>query len=89
MMKTEAQLHYDTYREVSQIIGQYCEQNGIEMVVRYNSQEMNKNDPSSVMQRVNGSVVYFEPQDDITQATIQRITDAKGTAKVPNNKTVR
>lgn len=84
MMNAEAQLHYDTYVEVRNVLTQFCEQNGIELVIRYNSQEMVKNDPASVMQRVNGSIVYFEPHKDITQAIIQRIAESNGTASSPN-----
>ena len=80
LMVKEAQLHFDTYTEVNTIVGQLCEAQGIQLVLRYNSQEMDIKNPASVMQRVNGSVIYHNPSNDITQLIIGRISQLKGTA---------
>lgn len=80
LMVKEAQLHFDTYAEVNQIVGQLCEAQGIQLVLRYNSQEMDLKNPASVMQRVNGSVIYHNPGNDITDLIIGRISQMKGTA---------
>lgn len=80
LMVKEAKLHFDTYSEVNEIISQLCEAQGIQLVLRYNSQEMDTKNPASVMQRVNGSVIYHNPGNDITQLIIGRISQLKGTA---------
>ena len=80
LMVKEAQLHFDTYGEVNEVIGQLCEAQGIQLVLRYNSQEMDIKKPASVMQRVNGSVIYHNPGNDITQLIISRISQLKGIA---------
>ena len=80
LMKREAQLHYSTYTEINQLVSQYCEASGIQLVLRYNSQEMDPKVPSTVMQRVNGSVIYYNPGNDITQPIIARIAQLSGNA---------
>ena len=74
LMVKEAQLHFATYTEVNDIISQLCEAQGIQLVLRYNSQEMDIKNPATVMQRVNGSVIYHNPGNDITQQIIGRIS---------------
>ena len=80
LMQNEAQLHYDTYVEVTDVIAEYCQQQGIQLVLRYNSETMQPNNPQAIMQTVNGSVIYHQPQKNITPIIIQRIAQAKGSA---------
>jgi Skp family chaperone for outer membrane proteins len=80
LMKQEALLHFKTYTEVNGLIATYCESDGIQLVLRYNSQEMDPKNPSSVMQRVNGSVVYHSQQNDITRQIVARINQLNSTA---------
>lgn len=80
LMQQEAQLHFKTYSEVNSIIGEFCESSGIQLVLRYNSQEMDPKSPNSVMQRVNGSVVFHNQQNDITPQIVARISQINGTA---------
>ena len=46
------------------------------MVLRYSNQEMDLAKPGSVMQRVNSSVVYHNPNYDITQAIVGQLSVA-------------
>ena len=74
LMQQEAQLHYRTYNEVNSLISQYCDSTGTQLVLRYNSQQMDPNVPGSVMQRVNGSVVFHNKQNDITPQIVARVS---------------
>ena len=56
---------------------------GIQLVLRYNSEQMDPKNPDSIMQRVNGSVVYHDESRDITLAIIQRIAQSGATAVRP------
>ncbi|MEL7496811.1 MAG: OmpH family outer membrane protein [Planctomycetota bacterium] len=73
MMLSEAKLHYDTYQQVAQLIDQYCDTQQIQLVLRYNSEAMDANNPSSVMLRVNSSVIYHNPNNDITDLIIGQL----------------
>ena len=73
LMEKEAALHFDTYQQVNALISQYCDDRGIQLVLRYNSQEMDLAQPKSVIQRVNSSVVYHDASNDITQTIVKQL----------------
>ncbi len=89
LMQNEAELHYETYVQVTQFIGDYCQENGIQLVLRYNSESTEPNNPQSIMQKVNGSVIYYQNRKDITPIIIQRIVQATGTANRGQNNVQR
>ena len=68
LMRQEAELHYGTYQQVNNAVASYCEQRGIQLVLRYNSLEMDAKNPTTIMQKVNGSVVFHDQRYDITSA---------------------
>jgi Skp family chaperone for outer membrane proteins len=80
LMQQEAQLHFKTYSEVNELIGRYCDQQGIQLVLRFNGEPMNPKNPASIMQRVNGSIIYHDQQRDITPQVIAQLAQLKGTA---------
>lgn len=73
LMEREAMLHFDTYQQVNALISQYCDERGIQLVLRYNNQKMDLAQPGSVMTRVNSSVIYHDPNNDITQAIVSQL----------------
>lgn len=77
LLKEEAQLHFDTYVEISNLISQYCDEYGIQLVLRFNSEQMNPKDPRTIMQQVNGGVVYHSNAADITRNVIQRVAQSR------------
>ena len=76
LMEKEAMLHYETYQQVNELISNYCDARGIQLVLRYSNQEMDLAQPGSVMQRVNSSVVYHNANYDITQAIVGQLNVA-------------
>ena len=84
LMQQEARLHFDTYAEVNELIGKYCDDHGIQLVLKYNSAQMDMKNPSSIMQRVNGSIVYHDQSKDITSKIIAQIVQMKGSASIDN-----
>ena len=83
LLTAEARLHFDTYSEIQQYISQYCQERGIQLVIRYDSEPMKPNDPTSIMQRVNSGVVFSRAGKDITENIIERITQVRNAA-TPN-----
>ena len=73
LMQREAQLHYQTYRAIKEVIQQYCERNEIKLVLKFDRGEIDPSNPRSVMQKVNGAVIYYLPQNDITDLVIARV----------------
>jgi Skp family chaperone for outer membrane proteins len=82
LMQAEAQLHFDTYAEVNEIIAEYCDAQNIQLILRHNGEPMDPKNPNSIMQRVNGSIVFHTPQKDITPQIIATIVQRTGTASL-------
>ena len=80
LLTAEARLHFDTYNEIQRYISQYCQERGIKLVIRYDSEPMKPNDSASIMQRVNSGVVFSRSDKDITQKIIERITQVRSAA---------
>ena len=83
-IQAEAQLHFDTYVQVTNAIASFCEQRGFRAAVRVNSSQIDSSNPASIMQRVNEYVVFHQPQIDITPSIIQMLGgSATQTSQVP------
>jgi Skp family chaperone for outer membrane proteins len=83
LMQREAQLHFRTYQAVNEVVQQYCDRNGIQLVLKYDSSKIDPGNPRSVMQKVNGNVIYHVPQNDITDQIIARVNQI-ATAQSPS-----
>lgn len=83
MVTREAELHFATYQQVSAAIDSYCQQRGIQLILRFNSDPMDPAEPNSIMNKVNGSVVYHAAGKDITDDIIQRVRQATDAAARP------
>ena len=78
LMEREARLHFDTYQEIKKLVTAYCEQTGTKLVLRYNNVQMKPTDPASIMQRVNGNVVFNRPENDITERIVAQLAQQHG-----------
>ena len=86
LLKDEAQLHFNTYVEVSNFISEYCQEYGIQLVLRFNSEDMDRKNPQSIMQRVNGGVVFHSQTADITSLIVERIAQGTNSARTATNR---
>lgn len=86
LLKQEAMLHFDTYVEISEVVSDFCTENGIQLVLRFNRNEIDSRDPGSIMEKVNGGIVFRDGKADITDEIVQRVV-AK--ARSASNGTVR
>ncbi len=82
LLKQEARLHFDTYVEITGHVSKICEEYGIQLVLRFNSEEMDPKNPRTIMQSVNGGVVFYSPSADITNQVIARV--AQGNRQASN-----
>lgn len=74
----EAQLHYDTYLQVTQVIASICEQRGYRLAMRIDGTAIDPSNPDSIMQHVNENVIFHSPMHNITQEVIQGIQAQAG-----------
>jgi Skp family chaperone for outer membrane proteins len=68
----ESKVYYEVYQEVSNAVREFAEMKGIDLVLRYNADEMNPDDRTSVLQGVNKPVI-FHRNLDITREILDRL----------------
>lgn len=76
-MEREAQIYYGVYNEIAGEVARFAQQNGIGLVVRYNSDPIDPSMRQSVLEGVNRAVIY-QQNSNITNAIIARITQKQG-----------
>ncbi len=76
LMIREAKIHFDTYAAITGMIGRYCQEKSVPLVIRFVSEPMRLEDPASIEQGFNNPVVFHAAGRDITDEIIQRIAQA-------------
>ncbi|MCA9151532.1 MAG: OmpH family outer membrane protein [Planctomycetales bacterium] len=74
-LQRESKLYFDVYRQVKDAIGDFAQQKGIDIVLRYSSDEIDPDDRASVLQGVNQDLVYHNNLD-ITKFILDRVNRA-------------
>jgi len=74
-VQREAKIYYDAYKDIVEQSEQYARQHGIVMVLRFSGDEVNVNDPKSILQHINAPIVWYDEDRDITKAVLQRLTE--------------
>ncbi len=72
-MLREARMYHQTYQEIADEVKYYCEQNGIDVVLRFNADKVDLENPESVLIHVNKPVVYYATERDITGIVLTTI----------------
>lgn len=85
LMQAEAKLHFDVYQQVNQLIGTYCQEHEITLVLRFASDPLDASNPESIMQKVNSSIIFHQPGRDITQQIIALLPQAEPAARSADN----
>lgn len=73
LMEREAKLHFDTYMQIKASVAEYCEQRGIQLVMRHDAAAIQPDQPASIMQKVNGKIVFHRPTNEITQHIVAMV----------------
>jgi Skp family chaperone for outer membrane proteins len=71
-MQNEARIYHDVYKEIEEELNYFCQGNRIDVVLRFNGEQVDVNNPDSVFAWIHRPVVWYNSQLDITQY----ITDA-------------
>lgn len=73
------------YQEVEQEVRYYASQMGIAMVLRYNGDTVDPDNPEDVLRNISKPVVCFAPGMDITDVIIQQLNIRGGGGGAQNN----
>jgi Skp family chaperone for outer membrane proteins len=66
-LKEESQIYLQIYNEVSSAVEYYSKKNDYTLVMRFNKDELESENPQQMLQNMNRQVVYHREEDDITQ----------------------
>ncbi len=66
-LQREAQIYNAVYQEILQATNYYCMQNGVDMVLRFNGDAVDSQNPQSVLSFINRPVVWYQRYTNITQ----------------------
>lgn len=85
----EAKMYHAVYQEVEQEVRYYASAMGIAMVLRYNGESVDPDNPEDVLRNISKPVVCFAPGMDITDVIIQQLNRRAGGAPGNNSMTRR
>jgi Skp family chaperone for outer membrane proteins len=76
ILQREAAMYNTVYQEILQTTDYYCKQNGIDLVVNFNSDSVDVNRPESVSAFINRPVVWNQNYLNITPVILQELNRA-------------
>lgn len=71
-LEHESQIRYQAYQDIQQHVASFCQQFGIQLVIRYSRQDIDPAKPQDVQAGLNRPIVY-QNSLDITDHIIQRL----------------
>jgi Skp family chaperone for outer membrane proteins len=81
-LQREAKVYFEVYQEVNQAIQEFADMNRIDLVLRYNGDEIDPDDRQSVLTGVNRAIVYHRNLD-ITRDILDRLNRAPRVSRAP------
>ena len=69
----EAKIYSTVYQEISQLVDYYAASNGIAMVLRFNGDPMDEQNPESVLAHINKPVIWYAQNLDITKVVLDQL----------------
>ena len=72
-LQREAKIYYNVYQEIWQATNYICRQNSIDMVIRFNGDQIDPEMPDSVLTAINRPVVWYNPGLDITNFVLDEL----------------
>jgi outer membrane protein len=72
-LQRESMIYHTVYQEILQATDYFCKQRGIDMVLRFNGEQVDVQRPDSVLTFINRPVVWYDPGLDITDFILQDV----------------
>ena len=77
--RKEASIYHTVYLEVEDAIKKYCSAYQYTVVLRFSREDITSNDPAKIPTLLNRQVVYFRPEDDLTDSVLEYLNKKYGT----------
>jgi Skp family chaperone for outer membrane proteins len=78
-VQREGKAYHVAYAEVSELVRYFAQRNGISVVLRYNGEKVDAENPEDVIRDLNKPVLYFADGLDITAHILQGLNNGQGT----------
>lgn len=75
ILKEESAIYHQIYMEVSDAVKKYSKYYGYTLVLRFNREDLNPEDPQGLIQGMNRQVVFHQEEDDMTNSVLQHLND--------------
>jgi Skp family chaperone for outer membrane proteins len=72
-VQQEATIYHNVYQEILQATEYYCKQNNIDMVIKFNGDPVDANNPQSIQNELFKPIVWYQKSLDITPAISQEL----------------
>jgi len=81
----EARIYNAVYQELEAQVRQYASAMGITLVLRYNGDPVDPENPEDILRNINKPVVHFTQGMDITDIILQQLNERAGGARMTTN----
>ncbi len=83
-MRREAKIYYIVYQEITQEVEYFATQNRLTLVLRFNGDPLDENDPDLVAKHLNKQVVWYHKNIDVTGLILKTLNDRYGNGQANN-----
>jgi Skp family chaperone for outer membrane proteins len=83
----EARNYYTVYQEVTEAIKRFCDERGIVLVLRFNGDPIDSENPQEIVKALNNTVLHYHKDIDITPHILAMVNRKGGTPSSPRPKT--
>jgi len=70
ILKEESKIYHTVYMEVADAVRKYSNHYKYTLVLRFNREDLNPEDPQGLIQGMNRQVVFHRPEDDMTDSVL-------------------
>ncbi|MBS0204677.1 MAG: OmpH family outer membrane protein [Planctomycetes bacterium] len=74
-LKKESQIYLQVYTETSKAVEKYADHFKYTLIIRFNREELDTENPQTLLQGMNRQVVYHHDEDDITVPVLDFLND--------------
>jgi Skp family chaperone for outer membrane proteins len=69
----EAKIYYTVYQEIMEQVKYHADKHGIALVMRFNGDPLDENDPQGIQKELNKAVLYYNKMIDITPIILDAV----------------
>ena len=82
-LEREATIYYNVYQEILDEVTYFCEQNQVSLVLRFNGNKADPNNPQEILRELNKTVFHYDQRIDITPTIVEALNARRPAAGAP------